>query len=58
MFFTAPVLANLFLEKPCLPDELEAAVRARLSFRCKVDLVPEGAFGDSAYKTRLAVTRA
>ena len=41
-----------------LPDELEAAVRARLSFRCKVDLVPESAFGDSAYKTRLAVTRA
>ena len=41
-----------------LTDELEAAVRARLSFRCKVDLVPESAFGDSAYKTRLAVTRA
>jgi phenylacetate-CoA ligase len=41
-----------------LADELETAVRARLTFRCKVDLVPENAFGDSAYKTRLAVTRA
>jgi hypothetical protein len=40
-----------------LADELEAAVRARLTFRCKVELVPESAFGDSAYKTRLAVTR-
>jgi phenylacetate-CoA ligase len=40
-----------------LADELEAAVRARLTFRCKVELIPESAFGDSAYKTRLAVTR-
>jgi len=40
-----------------LTDELEAAVRAHLTFRCKVELVPESAFGDSAYKTRLAVTR-
>jgi phenylacetate-CoA ligase len=39
-----------------LTDELEAAVRARLTFRCKVELVPESAFGGSAYKTRLAVT--
>lgn len=41
-----------------LADEIEAAVRARLTFRCRVDLVPESAFGDSGYKTRLAVTRA
>jgi phenylacetate-CoA ligase len=41
-----------------LAEELEAAVRARLTFRCKVELVPENAFGDSDYKTRLAVTRA
>jgi phenylacetate-CoA ligase len=39
-----------------LGEDVEAAVRARLTFRCKVELVPEGAFGDSAYKTRLAVT--
>jgi phenylacetate-CoA ligase len=41
-----------------LAHELEASVRARLIFRCKVELVPESAFGDGAYKTRLAVTRA
>jgi phenylacetate-CoA ligase len=41
-----------------LADELEAAVRAHLTFRCKVELVPESVFGDSAYKTRLAVTHA
>jgi phenylacetate-CoA ligase len=41
-----------------LAEELEAAVRSRLTFRCKVELVPESAFGDSDYKTRLAVTRA
>ena len=41
-----------------LAEELEAAVRARLTFRCKVELVPENAFGASDYKTRLAVTRA
>jgi phenylacetate-CoA ligase len=41
-----------------LAGELEAAVRARLTFRCRVELVPESAFGDSAYKTKLAVTHA
>jgi phenylacetate-CoA ligase len=42
---------------PGLGPELEAAVRARLTFRCRVELVPETAFGDSGYKTRLSVTR-
>ncbi len=41
-----------------LAEELEATMRARLTFRCKVELVPESVFGDSDYKTRLAVTRA
>jgi phenylacetate-CoA ligase len=40
-----------------LPGEIEAAVRARLTFRCRVELVEEAAFGDSGYKTRLSVTR-
>jgi phenylacetate-CoA ligase len=37
--------------------QIEAAVRARLNFRCQVELVPERAFGDSGYKTRLSVRR-
>jgi phenylacetate-CoA ligase len=41
-----------------LAHELEAAVRARLTFRSTVELVPESVFGDSVYKTNLAVTRA
>jgi phenylacetate-CoA ligase len=41
-----------------LAGELEAAIRARLTFRARVELVPEAAFGESAYKTRLTVTRA
>ena len=36
-----------------LAGEIEAAVRAKLTFRARVELVPEGAFGDAAYKTRL-----
>jgi phenylacetate-CoA ligase len=40
-----------------LGEEIEAAVRSRLTFRCRVELVPESAFGDSGYKTRLTVTR-
>lgn len=36
-----------------LAGRIEAAVRARLIFRCRVDLVPEGTFGDAGYKTRL-----
>ena len=40
-----------------LAEELEAAIRARLTFRARVELVPEAAFGESGYKTRLTVTR-
>ncbi len=41
-----------------LAVELEAAIRARLTFRARVELVPEAAFGASGYKTPLTVTRA
>jgi phenylacetate-CoA ligase len=40
-----------------LAARIEAEVRARLTFRCRVTLVPESKFGDSGYKTRLTVTR-
>jgi phenylacetate-CoA ligase len=40
-----------------LVAELEAAIRARLTFRARVELVSEAAFGESAYKTALTVTR-
>jgi phenylacetate-CoA ligase len=36
-----------------LEERIEAAIRARLNFRSRVELVPEAAFGDSVYKTRL-----
>ena len=42
---------------PRLAVELEDAVRARLTFRCRVSLVPESEFGDAGYKTRLTVGR-
>lgn len=41
-----------------LAEALEGAIRARLTFRCRVELVSEAAFGDSGYKTRLTVSRA
>jgi phenylacetate-CoA ligase len=40
-----------------LAGELEAAIRARLTFRARVELVPAAAFGASDYKTRLTVRR-
>jgi phenylacetate-CoA ligase len=40
-----------------LAVEIETAVRARLTFRARVHLVPESKFGDSGYKTRLTVSR-
>lgn len=40
-------------EDAALAAEIETAVRAKLTFRAQVQLVPEGAFGDAAYKTRL-----
>jgi len=40
-----------------LAAEIEEAVHTRLTFRCKVHLVPEQSFGESGYKTNLTVTR-
>jgi len=40
-------------EDAALAAEIESAVRAKLTFRARVELVAEGAFGDAAYKTRL-----
>jgi phenylacetate-CoA ligase len=40
-----------------LAARIETEIRARLTFRCRVTLIPEAKFGDSGYKTRLTVTR-
>ena len=40
-----------------LAAAIEDAVHTRLTFRCKVELIPEHAFGESAYKTNLTVKR-
>jgi phenylacetate-CoA ligase len=40
-----------------LAAEIEEAIHIRLTFRCKVDLIPEEAFGESGYKTNLTVKR-
>ncbi len=40
-----------------LAAEIENAVHTRLTFRCKVELIPEATFGESGYKTKLTVTR-
>jgi len=40
-----------------LAAEIEKAVHTRLTFRCEVKLVPEQAFGEAGYKTKLTVTR-
>jgi phenylacetate-CoA ligase len=40
-----------------LAAELEQAIRARLNFRARVELVPEAVFGASGYKTPLTVRR-
>jgi phenylacetate-CoA ligase len=40
-----------------LAEEIEAAIHSTLIFRAKVELVPELAFGESGYKTRLTVKR-
>jgi phenylacetate-CoA ligase len=42
---------------PAVAGRIEAAIRARLTFRCRVELVPESLFGDAGYKTRLTVSR-
>jgi hypothetical protein len=40
-----------------LAGEIEEAIHTRLTFRCKVELIPESTFGESGYKTKLTVTR-
>jgi phenylacetate-CoA ligase len=40
-----------------LAAEIEDAIHTRLTFRCKVELIPEATFGESGYKTKLTVTR-
>jgi len=40
-----------------LAAAIEAAVHSSLVFRAKVELIPEAAFGESGYKTRLTVKR-
>jgi hypothetical protein len=40
-----------------LAAEIENAIHTRLTFRCKVELIPEATFGESGYKTKLTVTR-
>jgi len=40
-----------------LAPQLEDAIRSRLTFRCRIELIPESAFGLSGYKTRLSVRR-
>jgi hypothetical protein len=42
---------------PQLAGAIEEAIHTRLTFRCKVELIPEEAFGASGYKTNLTVTR-
>jgi phenylacetate-CoA ligase len=40
---------------PALIADIEAAIRSRLMFRSRVELVPESEFGEAGYKTRLTV---
>ena len=42
---------------PALIADIEAAIRSRLMFRSRVELVPESEFGEAGYKTRLTVRR-
>jgi phenylacetate-CoA ligase len=40
-----------------LAAAIEEAIHTRLTFRCKVELIPEDTFGASGYKTNLTVKR-
>jgi phenylacetate-CoA ligase len=42
---------------PKLAADIETAIHSTLIFRAKVDLIPEKAFGESGYKTRLTEKR-
>jgi len=45
------------LEPEVIVAAIEEAVHIKLTFRCKVELIPEESFGASGYKTNLTVTR-
>jgi hypothetical protein len=40
-----------------LAGEIAEAIHAKLVFRSKVTLIPEAAFGEAGYKTKLTVNR-
>lgn len=40
-----------------LAAEIAEAIHSKLTFRCQVTLIPEPAFGESSYKTKLTVQR-
>jgi len=40
-----------------LTEQIETAIHSTLTFRARVVLIPENAFGESGYKTRLTVER-
>jgi len=42
---------------PSLVTAIENAIRSRLMFRSKVELVPESDFGEAGYKTKLTVQK-
>ena len=44
-------------EDGALAAEIEEAIHSSLIFRARVDLIPETAFGESGYKTRLTLKR-
>ena len=57
-----PVPVEVEIPTGSLPDSqlaasIEEAVHTRLTFRCKVELIPEDTFGASGYKTNLTVKR-
>ena len=50
-------VADGHAEDAKLRGEIEDAIHSTLIFRARVDLIPEHAFGESGYKTRLTVNR-
>jgi hypothetical protein len=46
-----------FEPQPQLAAAIEEAIHTRLTFRSKVELIPEDTFGASGYKTNLTVKR-
>jgi phenylacetate-CoA ligase len=42
---------------PALIAAIEEAIRSRLMFRSRIELIPESEFGEAGYKTRLTIRR-